>query len=161
MAPGDFKTRLVSIRENMLSYAYVLTSNKDKASDLVQDTMLKALANSNKYADNVNFKGWVFTIMRNVFINSSRRDRFSEASSVDELSGSGECAVSPEGTLAAGEIASAIDSFTDEYRLPFAMHVAGYKYCEIAVKMCVPIGTVKSRIFTARRTLQQQFADYL
>ena len=66
----------------------------------------------------------------------------------------------PEGSFAASEITDAINSFSDEYRVPFSMHVAGYKYNEIAEKMSLPLGTVKSRIFFARKKLQEQFADY-
>ncbi|MDE6766207.1 MAG: RNA polymerase sigma factor, partial [Duncaniella sp.] len=67
---------------------------------------------------------------------------------------------SPEGSIAAAEITEAINSFSDEYRIPFSMHVAGYKYNEIAEKMNLPLGTIKSRIFFARKKLQNQFADY-
>ena len=66
----------------------------------------------------------------------------------------------PEGTVAAGEISAAINSFSDEYRVPFTMHVAGYKYNEIAEKMNLPLGTVKSRIFFARKRLQEMLKDY-
>ncbi|MBD5258493.1 MAG: RNA polymerase sigma factor, partial [Barnesiella sp.] len=66
----------------------------------------------------------------------------------------------PEGSVAAKEITSAINSFSDEYRVPFSMHVAGYKYNEIAEKMNLPLGTVKSRIFFARQRLQEMLKDY-
>ncbi|MDE6366550.1 MAG: RNA polymerase sigma factor, partial [Muribaculaceae bacterium] len=67
---------------------------------------------------------------------------------------------SVEGAYAAGEITEAINSFPDEYRVPFSMHVAGYKYNEIAEQMGLPLGTVKSRIFFARQKLQVLLADY-
>ena len=66
----------------------------------------------------------------------------------------------PEGSLSAGEITAAINEFPEKYRVPFSMHVAGYKYNEIAEKMNLPLGTVKSRIFFARQELQTRFADY-
>ena len=66
----------------------------------------------------------------------------------------------PEGAFAAGEITDAINSFSDDYRIPFSMHVAGYKYNEIAEKMNLPLGTVKSRIFFARQRLQKKLQDY-
>lgn len=69
----QFKQRLVGLQSNLLSFAYQLTSNQEAAQDLVQDTTLKVLDNESKYVDNVNFKGWVFTIMRNIFINNYRR----------------------------------------------------------------------------------------
>ncbi|MDE7457738.1 MAG: RNA polymerase sigma factor, partial [Muribaculaceae bacterium] len=66
----------------------------------------------------------------------------------------------PEGSFGAGEITDAINEFSEEYRIPFSMHVAGYKYNEIAEQMNLPLGTVKSRIFFARKKLQERFADY-
>ena len=64
-----FSERLMALQSNLLNFAYTLTLNRDDAQDLLQDTTLKALDNQDKYVDNVNFKGWVFTIMRNIFIN--------------------------------------------------------------------------------------------
>jgi len=156
----------MALQSNLLNFAYMLTSNRDDAYDLLQDTMLKVLDNEEKFAENVNFKGWVFTIMRNIFINNYRH-RVRSATIIDQtedlyhLNSSRESSIdSVEGTYAAGEITEAINSFTDEYRVPFSMHVAGYKYNEIAEKMNLPLGTVKSRIFFARRKLQIMLADY-
>ncbi|MBD5255474.1 MAG: RNA polymerase sigma factor, partial [Barnesiella sp.] len=67
---------------------------------------------------------------------------------------------SPEGSYAASEITAAIAEFPEKYRVPFSMHVQGYKYNEIADEMGLPIGTIKSRIFFARQELQKRFADY-
>ncbi|MDE6464052.1 MAG: RNA polymerase sigma factor, partial [Muribaculaceae bacterium] len=73
MASAKFQSNLMSLQANMLNFAYMLTNNRDDAYDLLQDTTLKALDNEEKYTDNTNFKGWVFTIMRNLFINNYRR----------------------------------------------------------------------------------------
>ena len=67
----SFEERLVGLQGNLLNFAYQLTTNREQAEDLLQDTTLKALANEDKYVDNVNFKGWIFTIMRNIFINNA------------------------------------------------------------------------------------------
>ncbi|MCM1337946.1 MAG: RNA polymerase sigma factor, partial [Candidatus Amulumruptor caecigallinarius] len=64
------QVELMKIQDNLLNFAYMLTSNRDDAYDLLQDTSLKVLANEDKFAENTNFKGWVFTIMRNIFINN-------------------------------------------------------------------------------------------
>ena len=150
----------------MLNFAYMLTSNREDAYDLLQDTTLKVLDNEDKYVDNTNFKGWVFTIMRNIFINNYRRVA-REATMVDQtedlyhLNLPQESGLeTPEGGVAVGEITDAINSFPDEYRVPFSMLVAGYKYNEIAEKMNLPLGTVKSRIFFARQKLQELLKDY-
>ena len=161
-----FKKRLLGLQGNLLNFAFQLTTNKEAAQDLVQDTTLKVLDNEEKYVDNVNFKGWVFTIMRNIFINNYRR-QVRSATVVDStedlyhLNASQESGLStPEGSFAAQEISEAINSFTDEYRVPFNMYIAGYKYSEIAEKMSLPLGTVKSRIFFARKRLQGMLKDY-
>lgn len=70
---SNFKTKLLGLQDNLLNFAYQLTSNREAAQDLVQDTTLKVLDNESKYVDNINFKGWVLTIMRNIFINNYRR----------------------------------------------------------------------------------------
>ena len=166
MSSKNFQTKLLSLQTNLLNFAYMLTSNRDDAYDLLQDTTLKALDNEDKYVDNVNFKGWVFTIMRNIFINNYRKvvrsatviDQTEDLYHLNLPQESG--LATPEGALAAGEISDAINSFSDDYRIPFSMHVAGYKYNEIAEKMNLPLGTVKSRIFFARRRLQEMLKDY-
>ncbi len=166
MASVKFQSNLMNLQANLLNFAYMLTSNRDDAYDLLQDTTLKALDNEEKYSEGTNFKGWVFTIMRNIFINNYRRGVRS-ATVVDttdnlyHLNLSQDSGIdSPEDSYAANEISDAINEFSDEYRIPFSMHVAGYKYNEIADHMGLPLGTVKSRIFMARKRLQERFADY-
>jgi len=171
-----FKNRLLGLQSNLLNFAYQLTTNRDAAQDLVQDTTLKVLDNESKYVDNVNFKGWVFTIMRNIFINNYRR-QVRSATIVDQsedlyhlnlqtedlyhLNLSQESGLdTPEGSFAAKEISAAINGFAPEYKVPFTMYIAGYKYSEIAEKMDLPLGTVKSRIFFARKRLQTMLKDY-
>ncbi len=150
----------------MLNFAYMLTSNRDDAYDLLQDTTLKALDNEDKFTEGTNFKGWVFTIMRNIFINNYRRDA-RQATVVDTTENlyllniaqdSG--METPDGSYSVNEISESINDLPEEFRIPFSMHVAGYKYNEIAEHMQLPLGTVKSRIFFARKKLQQRFADY-
>lgn len=166
MGTTAFQENLTKLQDNLLNFAYKLTSNRDDAYDLLQDTTLKALDNEDKYADNTNFKGWVFTIMRNLFINNYRRNARA-ATIVDttdnlyHMNLSQDSGLeSPEDSYGAKEITSAIAEFSDEYRIPFSMHVAGYKYSEIAEEMDLPLGTVKSRIFFARKKLQERFASY-
>lgn len=166
MATSQFQNSLMALQDNLLNFAYMLTSNRDDAYDLLQDTTLKALDNEEKYTANTNLKGWVFTIMRNIFINNYRRTTraatiIDTTDNLYHLNLSQESGLdSPEGSFGAREITEAINAFSDEYRIPFSMHVAEYKYNEIAEKMNLPLGTVKSRIFLARKRLQAQFADY-
>jgi RNA polymerase sigma-70 factor (ECF subfamily) len=165
-AKENFKKRLLGLQGNLLSFAYQLTTNREEAQDLLQDTTLKALDNEDKYVDNVNFKGWIFTIMRNIFINNYRQT-VRKATVIDQtkelyhLNVSQDSGIdTPDGSFAIKEISEAINSFSDDYRIPFSMHVAGYKYQEIAEKMQLPLGTVKSRIFFARQRLQGMLKDY-
>ena len=166
MTTAAITTRLMDLQSNMLNFAYMLTSNRDDAQDLLQDTTLKVLDNYDKYTENTNFKGWVFTIMRNIFINNYRRQvRSSTVIDTTEdlyhLNLSQESGLAtPEGSFAAKEISVAINSFSKEYKVPFTMYIAGYKYSEIAEKMGLPLGTVKSRIFFARKRLQGLLKDY-
>lgn len=165
-AKESFKSRLLGLQSNLLSFAYQLTTNHEAAQDLLQDTTLKALDNESKYVDNVNFKGWIFTIMRNIFINNYRQtvrkatviDQTEDLYHINICQDSG--IDTPDGSIAVQEISNAINAFSDDYRIPFSMHVAGYKYQEIADKMQLPLGTVKSRIFFARQKLQGMFKDY-
>ncbi len=160
MKTSTFETNLMNLQNNMLNFAMMLTSNRDDAYDLLQDTTLKAIDNQDKYAENTNFKGWVFTIMRNIFINNYRRSART-ATIVDTTENLYHLNLSqdsgleqPEESLSAVEITAAINSFSDEYRKPFSMHVAGYKYAEIAEELSLPIATVKGIIFAARKCLQ-------
>lgn len=166
MCSKKFESKLMAMQGNLLNFAFILTSNRDDAYDLLQDTTLKALDNEDKYVENVNFKGWVFTIMRNIFINNYRKvvrestiiDQTEDLYHLNLPQDSG--FETPDGAFAAKEINEAINSFADEYRIPFSMHVAGYKYNEIAEEMGLPLGTVKSRIFFARQKLQVMLKDY-
>lgn len=166
MESKTFQAKLIKLQSNMLNFAYIPTSNRDDAYDLLQDTTLKVLDNKDKYVDNVNFKGWVFTIMRNLFINNYRKivrsgtvlDLTDDLYHLNMPQNSGY--ESPEGSLASKEITAIINSFEDSYKVPFSMHIAGYKYAEIAEHTGLPLGTVKSRIFFARQRLQRALKDY-
>ena len=166
MIAAIYKKKLLALQNNLLSFAIILTSNRDDAYDLLQDTVLKALDNKDKYMDNTNFKGWVFTIMRNIFINNYRRAARAQTvvDTTDDLyhlnlpQDSG--IASPEHSYAVTEINEAINGFSDDYRIPFSMHLAGYRYAEIAKHMNLPVGTIKSRIYYARQRLRRQLGDY-
>lgn len=155
-----------SMQSNLMAFAMKLTLDKDEAQDLVQDTNLKALNNEAKFVDSSNPKGWMLTIMRNIFINNYRRST-RENTIVDtsedlyHLNLSQDSGLStPEGAFAMNEITAVIEQFPEDYRQPFNMHVAGYKYDEIAEALGMPLGTVKSRIFTTRKRLREILKDY-
>ena len=163
---NSFKSALLGMQGNLLSFAMKLTLNSDEAHDLVQDTTLKALNNEEKFVDNANFKGWMMTIMRNIFINnyrkSARENTIIDTSedlyrlNVPQDSGM----ETPDNAYSVSEISSIIAGFPEDFRQPFTMHVAGYKYEEISEELSMPLGTVKSRIFFTRKRLREILKDY-
>ncbi|MDL2257150.1 sigma-70 family RNA polymerase sigma factor [Bacteroidales bacterium OttesenSCG-928-I14] len=165
MNSTQFQEKILGLQSNMFSFAMMLTANKDDAYDLLQDTTLKVLDNQDKYVDNVNFKGWVLTIMRNIFINNYRKvvrsqTIIDQTEDLYHLNLSQDSGIdTPEGALSVKEINSAITSLSDDLKIPFSMFVAGYKYNEIADNLDLPLGTVKSRIYFARQELQKQLKD--
>ena len=161
---NSFRNELVNLQSNLLSFAYQLTSDREAAADLLQETTLKALDNEEKFTSDANFKGWVFTIMRNIFINNYRRT-VRQATVVDssedlyQINSYQESALeSPEDTIAVKDINNILRTFDADFRVPFNMHVAGYKYSEIAEQLNLPVGTVKSRIFFTRKRLREALA---
>ena len=157
---NSFRSELVNLQSNLLSFAYQLTSDREAAADLLQETTLKALDNEEKFTNDANFKGWVFTIMRNIFINNYRRT-VRQATIVDssedlyQINSYQESALeSPEDSIAVKDINAILKTFDADFRIPFNMHIAGYKYSEIAEHMGLPVGTVKSRIFFTRKRLR-------
>lgn len=163
---SNFKNSVLGMQGNLLSFALKLTLNKDEAQDLVQDTTLKALRNEEKFVENTNFKGWMLTIMRNIFINNYRKcaRENTMVDSSEDLYHLNLCQDSametPDGAYACQEISAVIAQFPAEYREPFSMHVAGYKYEEIAERLRMPLGTVKSHIFFTRKRLREILTDY-
>ena len=162
----QFQQKLVGLQENMLNFALMLTADRDDAQDLLQDTTLKVLNNQEKFVDNVNFKGWVLTVMRNIFINNYHKvvrtqtivDSSADLYNLNVTSDSG--FDSPDSSYQIQEISKAIEQLNDDLRVPVSMFVTGYKYHEIAEKLDLPLGTIKSRIFFARQELQKVLKDF-
>ena len=162
----SFTKDLVGVQDELLRFAYKLTTDREEANDLLQETSLKALDNEDKYTPDTNFKGWMYTIMRNIFINNYRkvvRDQ-TFVDQTDNLyhlnlpqDGSSE---STERAYDLKEMHRVVNKLPKEYRVPFAMHVSGFKYREIAEKLNLPLGTVKSRIFFTRQKLQEELKDF-
>ena len=166
MTQIEFTHKLVSLQENLQYYANMLTSNREEAKDLIQDTYLKALANRDKFADDTNLKAWTYTIMKNTFINNYRRNQ--KANTIIDntedlfylnIPRKSEFA-SPESNFYEKEIKKSISKLAQDQRLPFEMHNSGYKYKEIADSLNISIGTVKSRIFFTRRKLMDNLKEY-
>ncbi len=166
MTAIEFNHKLTSLQDNLHYFAMTLTSNTDEAKDLVQDTYVKALTNRDKFEDNTNLKAWTFTIMKNTFINNYRRNIRTNAiidttEDLYFLNLSKESGIpSPESIIAHKEIMRRVKKLDDDQRIPFLMHTQGYKYKEIADKLQISIGTVKSRIFFGRKKLMENMKEY-
>lgn len=166
MTAIEFNSKLLGLQENLGYFARSLTTNDEEAKDLVQDTNIKALINRDKFQPNTNLKAWTYTIMKNTFINNYRR-KVKANTIVDTtedlyyLNTSKEARFeSPESSLAEEEIQRNIKNLDENQRLPFEMHNDGYKYKEIADKLELSIGTVKSRIFFTRKKLMEKLQDF-
>lgn len=150
----------LAVYENMLRpYAFTLTKSKEETDDLIQDTLYRALVNMDKFSDGTNIKGWLYTIMRNIFINNYRRQkRFSTVRSTDSnevLINSAKVVTNDsEKKFLADSITSALQQVSKDFTEPFMMYYQGFHYQEISEKLDLPLGTVKSRIFVARKELQ-------
>jgi len=166
MTAQEFNTQLTGLEKNLERFAYSLTMNSEDARDLVQETYLKALSNRDKFTEHSNLKAWTFTIMKNTFINNYRRsvkenttmDHTKDLYYLNMPQNSG--FIHPESHYGEQEILKTIDGLDEEFRLPFRMHTEGYKYKEIAEKLNLKIGTVKSRIFFTRKKLMGSLQDY-
>ncbi|MBN2742711.1 MAG: sigma-70 family RNA polymerase sigma factor [Marinilabiliaceae bacterium] len=164
MTAVQFNSRVIDIQPKLMRYAMTLTYNLDDAKDLLQDSIIRALNFRDKFAENTNFNAWMHVIMRNTFINDYRRKaRTSKKdTSMDEvpyLSNFHYTRETPEMFMNEGTLRDTIQRLEKELRVPFEMHVYGYKYKEIAEKLDLPIGTVKSRISFARKKLQSMIAN--
>ncbi|MCI5055668.1 MAG: RNA polymerase sigma factor [Flavobacteriales bacterium] len=166
MSTLEFNQRLVDLGQIMEYFAIGLTHNKEEALDLTQETYLKALQYRTKFRNNVNFKAWVLTIMKNTFINKyNRKAKYGSMIQSEEkhkalMDNKVDPINDPQAVLRQKEIESAIGQVKDEYKESFLLYNKGYKYKEIAEQLDVPIGTVKSRIFLARKELMDSLKSY-
>ena len=153
MNHDEFREKLLASFPGLRQHTRRLTTSSDDADDLMQETLLKALCKYSYYSTDTNFNGWLYTIMHNTFVNKSRKESHCSAIEIEHCEhinnriyidcGHSYC-----------ELLSLVESLPDAYRAPLKMHVAGYKYHEIAQKLGISIGTVKSRIHTARQRLK-------
>ncbi|HOZ31063.1 MAG TPA: sigma-70 family RNA polymerase sigma factor [Bacteroidales bacterium] len=165
MSTQEFNTRLIALEPSLKYFALSLTRNPENAGDLVQDTYLKAIQYRDKYTLDSNIKAWLFTILKNTYLNNvtklSAKRTISDKSEDDYLiKNTMFDNQNAETQISTKDIDRTIKNLSDDFRLPFQMFVDGYKYKEIADQMELPIGTVKSRIFFARKMLMENLQEY-
>jgi RNA polymerase sigma-70 factor (ECF subfamily) len=166
MTAIEFNTQILSLKDNLQYFAYSLTSNHEDANDLIQDTFVKALIHKDKFDPATNLKAWIYTIMKNTFINKYRKDTkvntiIDNTKDLYFLNNSNNSdSIAPDSKYNHSELLREVDMLQDEHRIPFQMHFQGYKYKEIAEQLDLSIGTVKSRIFFGRKKLMERLKDF-
>lgn len=162
---NQIQEQLDAISNSLKAFSMKLTGNSDDAEDLYQDTALRIITNADKYNQGTNFKAWAVTIMRNIFINNyrkkMRRNLIVDQTPNNYYIDSGDRPVDNDGEaqVAFKELTAMVDALPDDFRIPFMMAYQGYKYDEIAEELDSPLGTIKSRIFFARRKLQKMYEE--
>jgi RNA polymerase sigma factor (sigma-70 family) len=166
MSSIEFNQIVINNAEYLKPFAVTLTRDNETAKDLLQETMFRALANKDKYNVGTNIKAWLYTIMRNIFINDYRRrakqNTILDNSINDFLLNSNQLSVAnaAETNLKVKEIYKAVHQLPDIFRNPFQLYFDGYKYNEIAAILKEPLGTIKSRIHFARKLLKEQLTRF-
>ena len=137
----EFNSKLINMEQRLERFALSLTSNREAAKDLVQETYVKALSSKDKFIEFTNFDAWAYTIMKNTFINNYRK-AVRQRTIVDTtkdlyyLNNSRESNfIKPDSSMQHKEINKHIDKLQDELKVPFLMHTEGYKYKEIAEEL--------------------------
>lgn len=167
MTALEFSYSLNQLSGKLKPFALKLTRDMDDANDLMQDTMVKAYTNQDKFREGTNLKAWLFTIMKNTFITNYQRmvRRGTFVDTTDNLhfiNSSGSLIEnSAYGNFALEDIYEAIDKLDDVYSVPFMLYYRGFKYHEIAERLQIPIGTVKNRIHIARKNLKDDLKVYM
>ena len=162
MASLEFSQMLVNNSEFLKPFAITLTRDSDAAQDLYQETLYRALANKDKYNVGTNIKAWLYTIMRNIFINNYRRkakqNTIFDSTPNDFLLNQAQVSTAnaAESILKLKDIQQAVHHLPEIFRNPFLLYFDGYKYHEIAQMLGEPLGTIKSRIHFARKLLKAQ-----
>jgi len=166
MSTVDFTQMLLANAEFLRPFAVTLTRDNETAKDLFQETLFRALANKEKYNVGTNIKAWLYTIMRNVFINDyrkkARQNTIFDSTPNDFLLDYNQTATSntAEKTLQLKEIQASIHNLPDIFKKPFLLYFEGFKYHEIADMLKEPLGTIKSRIHFARKLLKAEIQRY-
>ena len=160
MSTIEFNNRFDDMTSLLNAFAYNLTKNVEDAKDLFQETAFRAITNKEKFRPGTNFKAWLFTIMKNIFINNYRKKikQNTIMDSTDNMfyinSGSVVIGNGAESNIMMQELNKMVGNLDDSIKIPFIMHYKGYKYQEIADELDLPLGTIKSRIFFARKELK-------
>ena len=161
-----FDNEICMHRSCLEGFAMKFTKDLEDANDLVQDTVIKAIRYRHLYKSGTNLKGWLYTIMRNIFINNyrsqSRRGQIMKTTEEFTAAQLSKSATNnqAENKFLMKDIELALATLPSNYAVPFLRYFEGFKYHEIAEELNIPIGTVKTRIHMARKELQKSLKMY-
>lgn len=155
----------------VFNVAWRLTRREDAARDLTQEAFLRAFRKFDSFASGTNCRAWLFTITYSVFVNRYRRQqREPQIMTVDDQdSGLEQRAVSPESrqvttparAAAEADVEAALAELPEEYRVAIILvDVEELSYEDAAAVLACPVGTVRSRLFRARKRLAITLRDY-
>lgn len=165
MQSKDFILAYQTLEKRLFGFAFRLTKSHVDAEDLMQETVIRAYTNRDKFREGTNFKAWISTIMRNTFTNRYHRKK--RRGIVD-----GPVELYPyaterlivlndsESEIMIEELSTILEQLDSKYRIPFLMSYQGFEYQEISESLEIPVGTVKSRLYTARQRLKVMVQNY-
>lgn len=170
---SQFEREFMPFATSLYNFAFRLALDEDDASDLVQDTYLKAYRFFDSYQPGTNAKAWLFRILKNTFINDFRRksklpvkvdyqevESFYNSDDVDEVQTT-DLRSETVRELLGDEVARALNSIDVDFRTVIVLcDIEGFTYEEMAKILDIPIGTVRSRLHRARQLLKNQLAEY-
>ncbi|MBK9109408.1 MAG: RNA polymerase sigma factor [Saprospiraceae bacterium] len=166
MSTVEFYNLLDKQTQTLQNFAFSLTRDEEDAKDLCQETAFRALSNKEKFQTGTNFKAWLITIMKNIFINNYRRkvkggivsDNSENQYYINSMSNAVQNRADSD--IMMKELNGMVESLDDSLRIPFVRYYHGFKYQEIADELKLPLGTVKSRIFFARKALKNMIGNH-
>ena len=166
MTALEFTFHLGKVSKSLKPFAMKLTRDYEEANDLLQDTLLKAFTNRDKYTEGTNLKAWLYTIMKNTFITNYqrmvRKNTFIDTTDNLHFINSMESSTNNEAvsSFAMNDINNAVGSLEDAYKTPFMMHFRGFKYHEIAEKLEIGVERYKLWEAIARKELKDRLHMY-
>jgi len=158
-----FEDDLVRMQEQLYYYALQLTEDREDALDLVQETSYKALKSKARLHNNVHIRAWLYTILKNTYINYLRSSHYRQlVHDTEELNQySTNHSVSgnelPDELLIKKELHDVINLLPRVYEKPIQLYLTGHSYKEISQQMSIPIGTVKSRIHLGKKAIRKVY----
>lgn len=161
MSDTSIEKKLLKYKSGLYSFALSLTNNMDDADDLLQDTILKILSNKDNYIEKGAFNSWACTLMHNIFVNNYRKESSKNLLIQDSFPlyiKSNE--IQSDSTFSNSEVLSILNKLPVNLLKVFKLYLNGFSYKEISDRLCIPLGTVKTRIYASRIRLKKVFKLY-